>query len=78
MPEGDTRPAKGPGCGGRVGARRGQLISRASCVPGWLWAGAGRRARYTRAAALREREERSRPEGPTNHEEGGLPFGEDS
>lgn len=45
-------------------------------VLGSLWAGAGRLARYTRAAALRRREELAR--GLRDRLSiGGLPFGED-
>lgn len=55
---------RAPGRGGRVGGRRRQPIGRTHRVPGLLWAGAGRRARYTRAAAVRWREERPGPEGP--------------
>lgn len=72
-----SRAAAVSSCSGRYAARQrpgmlresrgsgGVLVGRASCALDKQWAGAGR-ARYTRAAALRRREERSKPEGPTD------------
>lgn len=54
----------------------GCLLHRARRVRDLEWAGAGR-ARYTRAAALRGREERWKPEGPPARR-WGLPLGEAS
>lgn len=54
----------GPGAAREFGGSGGVLVRQASCAGDSQWAGAGR-ARYTRAAALRRREERWKPEGQT-------------